>query len=211
VILDLVASRFWLCEQPLVLASGSSTRRQILKQVGIVCDVDAANIDERATEGPLIKAGASGSAVALGLAGAKALAVSKYRPGRIVLGADQTLTCDSRFFHKPGDRAGAEEQLRQLSGRSHQLHSAVELMIDGQTIFERVETSVLTMRQLDDAFISSYLEAVGDSVFTSVGCYRIEGLGPLLFDDIRGEHTAILGLPIFPLLAFFREKGYIIA
>jgi septum formation protein len=197
----------WIAAQPLVLASKSQVRRQILAASGLPVEVRPAAIDERA-----IEAGAGAIAAdqaARLLAHAKAAAVAKAMPGRLVLAADQTLSLGTQRFSKPADRAAARQQLRALCGQSHNLHAALVLMRDGAVLFEHADLATLTMRQFSDQFLESYLDAAGDAVTTSVGGYQIEGAGIHLFQRIAGDYFTILGLPLLPLLDFLRRNGFI--
>jgi septum formation protein len=124
-----------------------------------------------------------------------------------VVGADQTLALGRTRFTKPVDRDSAREQLRMLSGQTHELHSAVALARDGRVMFSTVETAKLTMRELSDGFLDAYLDAAGDAVRASVGGYQLEGLGSNLFERIEGDYFTILGLPLFALLDFLRRDG----
>src|SRR5262245_46489017 len=118
----------WLADRPLVLASKSEVRRIILHDAAIPAEVMPADIDERAVEA---KAGTTdASQVAAILAREKALAVSTQQPGRLVLGADQTLALGQRRFDKPRDRAAARAQLMALRGQTHALHAALALVRD---------------------------------------------------------------------------------
>jgi septum formation protein len=143
------------------------------------------------------------------LARAKAVAVSALLPGRIVLGADQTLSLNLRRFSKPADRHAAHDQLRMLAGKTHTLHSAVALVRDGREVFAHIEEARLTMRPLSDAFIARYLDSAGHSVTASVGAYQVEGLGIHLFERIEGDHFTVLGLPLLPLLRTLRAEGWL--
>lgn len=195
----------WLASQPLVLASRSVTRRSLLEAAGIPTEASAVDLDERA-----IEAGAGDlgpSQVANLLAEKKALAATTQWPGRIVLGADQTLALNTQRFNKPYDRASARDQLRTLAGHSHELHSAAIVASDQQVLFGCVQSARLTMRAMSDQFIDTYLDAVGHLALTSIGSYQLEGLGIHLFERIEGDHFTILGLPLPPLLAFFRRFG----
>ena len=193
----------WRGSAPLLLASTSETRRRLLESAGLSVDAEAPDIDERAIE----DRGADAADIARRLAGDQALAVSRLGPGRRVRGAEQTLACDGRQFHKPVDRAAAREQLLFLSGRTHVLHSAFALAQAGSVIHEGYDEARMTMRPLADAAIDSYLDQAGDAALRSVGCYRVEGLGIHLFDRIEGVHSTILGLPLVPLLAILRSRG----
>ena len=197
----------WLNPQPLVLASGSEVRGKILAAAGLRIEIRPSQIDERAEEA---KSGtADAAAAARHLAVAKATAVAASLPGRLVLGADQTLARGSKRFSKPLDRAGAAEQLRALRGRTHELHSALALVRDGTTLFGCVETARLTMRDFSDAFLEDYLDLAGASAMSSVGGYQLEGIGIHLFERIEGDYFTILGLPILRLLGFLRQNKLI--
>jgi septum formation protein len=128
---------------------------------------------------------------------------------RPVLGADQTLACGDRRFSKPADRAAAAEQLRGLRGRTHELHSAIALVRDGEALFELVDTARLTMRDFSDRFLEDYLDMAGDAALASVGGYQLEGIGIHLFERVEGDYFTILGLPLLPLLAFLRRNGFV--
>ncbi len=199
----------WTAPLPLVLASGSATRRDMLQAAGIAPEIDPARIDERAIEDRMAADGAGPDAVAIGLAHAKALAVSRLKPDRVVIGADQTLSCGAGRFHKPADRAAARRQLQALSGRSHRLTSAYCLARDGTELAAGSASADLVMRPLTDAFIDAYLEAAGASACASVGAYQLEGLGAHLFTRIDGDHFTILGLPLLGVLADLRSLGFI--
>lgn len=195
----------WLASQPLLLASGSTTRRDMLFAAGIPVEIVRPQIDERAVEAPLLAEGSPADAVAAALACAKALAVSQMRPGRLVLGADQMLTCEGEIFHKPATLAAAADQLAALAGRTHELHSAFVLAQDGVPIIEGLGVARLTMRELSPGFILRYLDVVGAPVLASVGGYQLEGPGAQLFESVEGDHFTILGLPLFAVLEALRE------
>jgi septum formation protein len=176
----------------------------LLAKAGIAFESDPADIDERT-----IQASSGLSApgdIASLLAREKALNVSKRRPTRYVIGADQTLALGSRIFNKPAGRAQAFDQLRGLAGHCHELHAAIAVTRDGKLLFEHVSVARMTMRPLNDADIENYLTAAGDAVTSSVGAYQLEGLGVHLFERIEGDHFTILGLPLLPLLAFLRHE-----
>ena len=143
------------------------------------------------------------------LARAKAENISAALPGRLVLGADQTLARGTLRFSKPADRAAATEQLRALRGRTHELNSALTLVRDGKTLFDCVDTARLTMRDFSDQFLEDYLDGAGDTALLSVGAYQIEGPGVHLFERVDGDYFTILGLPLMPLLAFLRRDGFV--
>ena len=195
----------WRGSQPLILASQSSARQVLLRNAGLSFDAIPAGLDERGLQE---NSGLQDpSMVAALLARAKASDVSSRYPGRLVLGADQTLALGDRLFSKPIGRDQAAAQLRDLAGQTHELHSAIAIVRDGEVMFADVSIAYMTMRPLGDDAIAAYLDAAGDKVMTSVGCYQIEGLGVHLFDRIDGDHFTILGLPLLSLLTFLRNAG----
>ena len=194
----------WLGKDPLILASQSRARQMLLANAGIAFEAIPADIDERAVQKD---SGLSAPGeIAKRLAQEKALWVSQRNPGRYVVGADQTLALGSRLFSKPAGRTAAAEQLRQLAGNSHELHSGFAVARDGKILFADVSIARMTMRQLSESEIETYLDKAGDAVTTSVGAYQLEGLGVHLFERIEGDHFTILGLPLLPLLAFLRSE-----
>jgi septum formation protein len=197
----------WLAPQPLVLASRSDIRGKILAAAGLRFEIRPSQVDERAVEAKSSLSDAA--AVARHLARAKADAVAASLPGRMVLGADQTLARGTKRFGKPINRADAAEQLRTLRGRTHELHSALALVRDGTVLFACVDTARLTMRSFSDRFLNDYLDMAGDTAMNSVGGYQLEGIGIHLFEQVEGDYFTILGLPLLPLLAFLRENGFV--
>jgi septum formation protein len=195
--------------EPLILASGSPFRKAMLENAGVAVEAVPADLDERALEAPLKDSGASPEDVALVLAEAKAVEVSERKPGRLVLGCDQTLSLGDAIFHKPADMEGARRHLLALSGRTHQLNSAAVLARDGTVLWRHVGVASLTMRRLDPAFIGRHLARVGEKALQSVGAYQVEGEGIQLFDRIEGDHFTIVGLPLLAVLAELRRLGAI--
>ena len=166
--------------------------------------VHAADIDEREVEQ---EAGGDAKAVAALLAREKARAVAGQLPGRLVVGADQTLALGDRRFSKPVDRADAKDQLQALRGRTHALHSAVAVVQGADLLFEHTDSAQLTMRAFSDGFIEAYLDATAGAALESVGGYQLERTGIQLFERVEGDHFTILGLPLLPLLRFLRSAG----
>jgi len=194
----------WRGKHPLILASQSRARQTLLANAGINFEAVPAELDERALQ-QASGLSAPGDVAAL-LAREKALGVSSHQPGRFVVGADQTLALGSRLFSKPASRAQAAEQLRALSGRSHELYSAVAVVRDGKILFAETTIARMTMLRLGETEIGAYLDQAGEDVTSSVGAYQLEGLGIHLFERIEGDHFTILGLPLLPLLAFLRSE-----
>lgn len=197
----------WLAEAPLVLASKSEVRRSVLEAAGLPVETVPADIDERGIEKNA--AASDPKAVATLLAREKAKAVAGKMPGRLVLGADQTLALGTERFSKPAGRDAARAQLLKLRGQTHELCSGIALVRDNAVLFEDCVVARLTMRNFSERFLDRYLDAAGASVSQSVGAYQLEKTGIQLFEAIEGDHFTILGMPLFSLLPFLRAQKWL--
>ncbi|MBP0444748.1 Maf family protein [Roseomonas sp. SSH11] len=195
---------------PVILASASSARKSVLEAAGLRFQAIAAAVDEAAIKESAKEEGFTAAEAALMLAEAKARRIAARHPEALVIGCDQILTLGDRWFDKPASRAEARAHLEALRGNSHQLVTAVLCWRGGQRIWQHVATPRLTMRPVSDTFLDAYLALEGDTVTTTVGAYRLEGPGIHLFDRVEGEHAAILGLPLLPLLGFLRQHGVLL-
>jgi septum formation protein len=191
----------------LILASASASRRALLSGAGLAFETRVAAVDEAAAKRAARAEGLGADAAALLLAGLKATRVARAVPDALVIGADQLLVCEGRWFDKPADTAEARTHLVALRGRTHTLVTAVLCRRGEQLLWRHVATPRLTMRAFSDAFLTDYLAIEGEALTSTVGAYRLEGPGVHLFEAIAGEHSAILGLPLLPLLDFLRRYG----
>jgi len=192
---------------PLILASTSSARRQLLADAGIVFDIEASGVDEEEVKRSLAAERSTPQSVAETLAELKALRVSAKHPQAMVIGADQTLACNGRLFDKPASIEAARKQLMFLRGQTHELFSSVVVVRGGARIWHWNERARLTMHSFTEAFLDAYLARAGDTVTTSVGAYRLESYGAHLFNRVDGDYFTILGLPLLPLLTFLNGHG----
>jgi nucleoside triphosphate pyrophosphatase len=195
----------------LVLASASGSRVAILRHAGLTITQDVAGVDEDAVKLSLRAEGADAAHVATSLADLKAQQVSRRHPDAFVIGADQMLECNGVWFDKPPDLDHARAHLMSLRGRTHDLITAAVVVRNGARVWQHVERATMTMRPLSDAFVDDYLATVGAEVCSTVGAYRLEGLGAQLFTRVEGDFFTILGLPLLPLLDFLRGHGIVAA
>lgn len=191
----------------LVLASSSATRRRLLEAAGLAFAAVAPDLDEAAAKAEMRAAGRSAAETAARLAELKAAEVAGRVPDALVIGADQMLDCDGVWLDKPTDRAEARRQLAMMRGRTHRLLTAAVVIEAGLVRWRCVDTAELAMRDFSDAFLERYLDQAGQSVYSSVGGYQLEGPGVQLFERIAGDFFCILGLPLLQLLGFLREAG----
>src|SRR4029079_583442 len=155
----------WLASQPLVLASRSDVRGKILAAAGLRFETRPSAVDERAREA---EAGINDpGGVARAWACARTSTAAASLPGLVILGADQTLARGAKRFTKPTDRDVASAQLRDLRGRTHQMHSALALVRDGSLLFSCVDTARLTMRNFSDRYLEDYLDMAGGAALKS--------------------------------------------
>ncbi len=196
--------------RPIVLASASRARRELLAAAGVPFTVEPADVDEPAVRralGPKV----APTQVAEVLARAKAVDVGARHRDAVVVGADQVLAFGAEILTKPGDERGARATLLKLRGKTHELHSSVALAQDGDIVWTHTGTARLTMRDFSDGFLEEYLLRAGDRVGQSVGGYELEGAGVQLFERIEGDYFTILGLPLLAVLAELRARGVIAA
>ena len=189
----------------LILASKSAARRAMLTGAGVAFEARVADVDEEALKARHDPADAAGLAVEL--ARAKALAVSRHDGDAWVLGADQTLAFAGGLVSKARSLAEARERLAAMRGRPHQLHSGAALARNGQLVWSGVDTVEMRVRDFSDEFLDAYLAAEGEALLACVGSYRLEGLGSQLFEAMDGDYFTVLGLPLWPVLAELRRAG----
>jgi septum formation protein len=190
---------------PLILASSSAIRRQMLDAAGVEYAAVAPGIDEAAVKAQLD----NGGEIAAKLAEAKASNVSVRHHGAWVVGSDSVVTVGGQRFDKPRNRDEAADHLSFFSGKTMTLTSAVALARNGALDWSHVDEARLKVRPLTQAFIDAYLDAEWPDVSYCVGVFRLEGRGVQLFDGIDGNYFTILGMPLVPLLRALRERDLI--
>jgi septum formation protein len=192
---------------PIILASASLARRNLLNAAGLRFGCIPAGIDETAVKEAARLLDSTAENTALRLARLKAQAIDQ--PDSIVIGCDQILVCDGLWYDKPATLDVARVHLERLRGRPHSLATATTVLRAGEEVWRHTATPRLTMRRFTDAFLEKYIAAEGQALLHCVGAYRLEGMGVHLFDTVEGDHSAILGLPLLPLLGFLRSCGMI--
>lgn len=193
----------------LILASNSASRKALMTGAGLDFTTQAAEIDERAIEAEQTIRGATPPEVAVALANAKAVDVSRRNADAYIIGSDQVLSLGRRLLHKPRDMAEAGDHIRAMAGTAHHLNCGVAIAHRGQVIWSDVSIAAMTMREMSEPFIAKYLAMAGEGILGSVGAYHFEGPGIQLFDRIEGDYFTILGLPMLSLLAGLRQLDLI--
>ncbi|UAB88781.1 septum formation protein Maf [Ruegeria sp. SCSIO 43209] len=194
---------------PIVLASGSVIRAQLLRNAGVPFSVQIARVDEDTAKRALMAEGASPRDVADALAEMKARKISDKVRGAMVLGCDQVLDFEGQMLSKPETPEKALAQLKAMRGKRHMLLSAAVIYQDGEPIWRQVGQVRLRMRASSDAYLRDYVARNWDSIRHAVGAYKLEEEGVRLFATIDGDYFNVLGMPLLELLNFLAVKGVI--
>lgn len=195
--------------RPLLLASASTIRLQLLRNAGLVVTAEPARIDEDSIRQSLEAEQAKPRDIADALAELKAEKLANRHPTALVLGCDQVLAFQGRVFGKPETPDAARAQLMALRGQTHHLISALVLYDETKPIWRHTSEAKLQMRDISDAYLEEYLARNWQSARHSVGAYKLEEEGVRLFSAIQGDYFTILGLPLLPLLDYLGARGFI--
>lgn len=193
--------------QPIVLASKSEIRATLLRNAGLIFEVDPPRVDEAALVASLVSEAAAPRDIADALAEAKARKVSSRRPDALVIGCDQVLDHGGQILMKPRTEDEAVRQITALRGGLHKLLSAVVVYDAGVPQWRHVGQVRLTMHDVSDAWIAAYVARNWDSIRHSVGAYKLEEEGVRLFSRVEGDYFTVLGLPLLDLLSYLRLRG----
>ncbi len=174
----------------LILASASPRRSELLKQIDVDFRVVAADIDEQVREGE------EPAAYVLRVAREKAVAVLHEEGGDLpVLAADTAVVLDGQIMGKPRHRGSAAAMLKQLSGRTHEVYSAVTLAISEQEVYDQLNVTRVSFAILEPEWIEAYLES-GDSM-DKAGAYGVQGRAAEKISRIEGSFSGVMGLPLY--------------
>ena len=180
----------------IILASKSRVRKKILEKNKIKCIVEHSNVDEDSVKESLLKEKATPELISKSLAELKANKISQKRNGDLVLGADSVIDLKGKIISKPINRKEALETLRDLNGQTHHLISSVCISQNGSMVWNYTDKASLTMKQMREDQLISYLAKISDEALYAYNVYQIEGEGRSLFSKIEGDEDTIMGLPI---------------
>ncbi len=194
---------------PLILASGSAIRAQLLENAGVPFAVQVPRVDEDTVKQALLAEDAPPRDIADALAELKARRISDKNPGAMVLGCDQVLDFDGQLLSKPQSPDEALAQLKKMRGKRHMLLSAAVIYQNGEPVWRHIGQVRLRMRASSDAYLKSYVARNWDSISHAVGAYKLEEEGVRLFATIDGDYFNVLGMPLLELLNFLALRGVI--
>jgi len=180
----------------IILASRSKVRKKILEENNIKCEIILSNIDEDSIKESLIKEKATPEIISKNLAELKANKVSQKKNGELVLGADSVIDLNGEIVSKPSNREEALIILQKLNGKKHHLISSVCISKNGTMIWNHTDKASLTMKQMKNEELKSYLAKIKDEALYAYNVYQIEGEGRSLFLKIEGDEDTIMGLPV---------------
>jgi len=180
----------------IILASKSKVRKEILDKHNIFSQVKPSNVDEDIVKLSLLKENASPETISKSLAELKANKVSQNNSDSLVLGADSVIDLEGELISKPKDRGEALKILKKLNGKKHYLVSSVCISKNGSMIWNFTDRASLTMKNINDDDLKSYLLKITDEDLYAYNVYQIEGEGRKLFLNIEGDEDTIMGLPI---------------
>lgn len=194
---------------PIILASGSAVRAQLLQNAGLGFEIRVPRVDEDSMKSALIAEDATPRDIADALAEMKARKISDKHPGAMVIGCDQVLEFNRTLLSKPVTPEDAHAQLTALRGNRHNLLSAAVIYQDSAPVWRHVGQVKLRMRDFSDDYLSGYISRNWDSIRHSVGAYKLEEEGVRLFSSIDGDYFNVLGMPLLELLNFLALRGVI--
>jgi septum formation protein len=184
----------------IILASGSPRRRELLAQLGVNFEVIAQDIDESLLEGETPRD------YVLRLSRAKAMAGFTCSGGRLpVLGSDTIVLLDGEILCKPGSTTEAENMLQRLSGRTHEVYSAVALMLGPDMLTDALNITAVTFGDMPLAWIRRYSQS--DEPMDKAGGYAVQGGTGQYISRIEGSYTGVMGLPLFETAGLLRRAG----
>jgi len=186
----------------IILASKSVVRKKILEENGIKCIVEPSNIDENLIKESLLKENVKSELISKNLAELKANKISQKKSEKLVLGADSIIDLEGEIISKPLNRNDAFNILKKLNGKKHQLISSVCISKNGSMIWNYTDAANLTMKQMTNEELKSYLTKIKDKELYAYNVYQIEGEGRSLFSKIEGDEDTIMGLPVKQIKAY---------
>ena len=189
----------------IILASKSGVRKKILEENKIKCESYPSNINEEYIKENLLKEKASPELISKNLAELKANQISKKKNGELVLGADSIIDLNGKIISKPSNRKEALVILKKLNGQKHCLISSVCISKNGSMMWNYTDKAILTMKQMIDQELKSYLSKITDETLYAYNVYQIEGEGRSLFSKIEGDKDTIMGLPIKQIKEYLKQ------
>ena len=188
-----------------ILASGSSSRYNILKKNGLSFKSILPQCNENLLKEKLLKKQTPIKKIALELARLKSKSISKIKKDNLVVGADTVINFKGTLLKKAKNTNDAKNKILSISGRSHYIYSSAVVFYNNKEVWKNTQKSTVTIRKLSENEVLEYLSKTGKEILSSVGCYQVEKLGPNIIKEIKGDFFNVMGFPLFPFLTFIKE------
>jgi MAF protein len=185
-----------------ILASNSASRFRLLKNVGLDFIKTQPLCNEEKIKKNFLQNKKNNKNLPEHLAKEKALSISRKKPNKLVVGSDTVIIFQKKTISKARNLKEAKTNLKQLSGKKHQIISCVSVCYRNKQIWSKKQQTTVTLKKLSDKQIDEYLKKTGKQILSSVGCYQAEKLGPQIIKSIKGDFFNVLGFPLFPFLTF---------
>ena len=189
----------------IILASKSGVRKKILEKNNVSCTVVPSNVDEDQVKDSLLAVGANPMLISKNLAELKSIKVSGKYPDQLVLGADSVISLDNKLINKPSSREEGLQILKKLNGSKHYLITSVCISKNGAMVWNFTDQSELKMKQFSEYELTNYLSKISTEILLAYGVYQIEAGGLELFETIKGDRDAIMGLPIKQVIKYINQ------
>ena len=194
-----------LLNKQFILASNSTSRYRLLKNVGLRFTKTNPVCNEDYLKKELIKKRINKKNIPKILAKEKALSISIKKPNELIVGSDTIIIFKNKIINKAKNLDEAKKKLQKLSGNKHQIISGVSVCYMNKQIWSNQQTSTINIKKLNSKQINDYLKLTGKDILFSVGCYQVEKTGPQIIKSISGDFFNVMGFPLFPFLSFLAK------
>ena len=197
-----------IMHRDITLATSSKSRIKILRNAGLKFKQTKPFCDEEEIKKQILnlKNKPTYYVKRLSYEKAKSVSILKKYKNDLVIGCDTIVVLNNKVFDKAKNFDQARDKIKKLSGKQHFIITGVTIFLDQKKIWSCSQKTKVVFRKLSDQQIKNYLKITGSQILSSVGCYQIEALGPIIIEDIKGDFFNVMGMPLFKLLKYLSNK-----
>ena len=188
-----------------ILASSSNSRYNLLKNNKLSFDRIKPSCNEEKLKKIMVKKVTLHPKISLELARLKSKSISKFNKNKLVVGSDTIISFNGKILSKAKNIKDAKNKIFNMSGQVHKIYSSASVFLNSYEIWKKTQKTEIKIRKLNEDEIYQYLSKAGKQILSSVGCYQLEGLGPNIIEDIKGDFFNVMGFPLFPFLTFLKN------